>query len=243
MRVTDFVAQRFPHVVSLAIVVSSFLRSTWPKVYTRKDAYNYPDLAPKIGGAVPVWDDALNFFLRIQAERQYARIVEIGTMNGQRALALKRLFPSVEVFGLDLNRTIAGMNLSMFDGVRFGRFSPTFFTDNPGGLLVCRGTLNYFSPVELVDFLSLVGKAGYDVAFMEPALPFRARPGSRRGPDCWYHDWPAVMRRAGFSIEHDTTNDKYRFNLSRTETWYANLAVSPQSRALTVAGGQGVRAN
>lgn len=219
------VSRRFPHLISFAIVARSFARSTWPKVYVRKPAYDYPDLAPEIGGPVPIWDDALNLFVRVQAERRYPRIVEIGTMNGRRAIALKKLFPEAGVFGLDINRTIASQDFAETEGVRFGPFSPEFFTAHPGGLMVCRGTLNYFAPAALAEFLSTVFDSGYDVAFVEPSMPFTPPPGARRGPDCWYYDWPAVMRAAGFEVEHGAIT-KYRFNLSRTEAWHANLATS-----------------
>src|SRR5262245_64252322 len=95
----------------------------------------YTTLNRAVGGTIDTHDPALNLFLRAILEFRHRSVIEIGAYDGARIIALKRLAPDIEAFGL----VILPNYSTPFekDGVSFRRFDPAFLAQVTKPALLC----------------------------------------------------------------------------------------------------------
>ena len=191
----------------------------------------YAALEPPMTDKVPVNDIAMGLIARAMAEGRYDTAIEIGTFDGRRIAAAKRLFPSVAAHGLDVQ--------PRFDppfeafGVSYRRFATDFLAEPRGrSLVVSIGTLTCVPPPDLPGVLDAIRRGGHDLLFMELTPGFRHEGSLKRSKHTWYHDYDSILPRHGFRLAGPgDVGRSGQYEISDFDMRYANLAV-PQERPL-----------
>ena len=172
----------------------------------------------------PLSDEPINFILRCILDRSYERLVEIGAYDLRRAIHYKRLFPNLEVVGLDV---ISGFEPRAESGVSVDRFDVEWFDKNvgPKTVIVCFGTLAYFAPQELRGFLERVFDLGYDLAIVEYGSHFAKTASLRRSVISYHHPYGSLLKDIGFKIDVRHPNYAYSLNsIERLEYHFATAS-------------------
>jgi hypothetical protein len=169
--------------------------------------FDYPAEAHNLVRArrLRINDLEANFFMRAILERRSTHVVEIGAYHLERAAGIARLFPDLDVYGLDITtdyvmrRKVDGVNVGPNRADEISRIAAAHAR---GGLLCCRGTLIYYDERQLRELFALAFRLGYDVAISEPNTPLapylkRSRIRTRKS---WYHPYPQILLDAGFVL-------------------------------------------
>ena len=161
-------------------------------------------------------DDIINFIIRVILENKYERIVEIGAYDLKRSFHYKKLFPEIEVIGLD---KISGFNAwGVKNGVESGPFGHAWFEDHKGSntLVVACGTHSYFKPEELPGFFQILFDNGYDLALAELGSHFAKTVSLRRSHVSFYHPYSYLLNKGGFAVD-GLIHPNHAFSLSAME--------------------------
>jgi hypothetical protein len=185
---------------------------------------SYKDLAVKVEKKIPrINDDRTNFIVRIILEHKYKKVIEIGAYDLARPLHYKRLFPESDVWALDI---IDEFPIGVVDNINTDRFNLEWFSDNsaPNSLITCSGTLSYFKPHELKEFLKHIYKLNYDIAIAELGSHFAKTNSIKRGVISYHHPYVSLLTEIGFTV--DTIHPNHAFSLSGMERREYILATS-----------------
>ncbi len=165
--------------------------------------------APVTQDPPPAVDVPTAFFLRCTLEGRYKTIIEIGAFGGERIIALKRLLPGVDCYGLDI---LPSYQVPFHrEGVSFHYFDEAFFDlSKRDSLVVCNGTLCHFSPENLKRFLSLFFSRNISIAAVEPVpLPYvlydtpHHPPTIQRSVTSYYHNYWRIFSEHGYNLLHN----------------------------------------
>lgn len=92
-------------------------------------------------------------------EFAYRHLIDVGSLDGERALHVKHLLPDVAVIGLDISPNYR--DPQVIDGVTFQPFTLDFFRQHRGNAVATANiALTYFPPAELLEFFPPSGKTG-----------------------------------------------------------------------------------
>ena len=213
------------------IFVSTSLNRLWclyhifdfKKLYSDKNV-SYQNLEIEIENKKPlINDDRTNFIVRVALEFKYKKIIEIGGYDLARPLHYKRLFPEVEVWALDITKNFP---IGLYDGIHTDRFNLNWFSSNsqPNSLITCSGTLSYFKPIELQNFLEKVYKLKFDLAIVELGSHFSKTRSLKRGVISYYHPYETILTKIGFDV--NLIHPNHAFSLNSMERREYILATS-----------------
>src|SRR5262245_11580883 len=101
-------------------------------------------------------DPALNFFARLVLERRFDFVVELGAYSLDRSRRLKKLFPKLQCFALDVTRDYAVQR--EIDGVTvmpntLDNIRTIARTASGRGLICTQGTLCYYATDVLAELI------------------------------------------------------------------------------------------
>jgi hypothetical protein len=150
-------------------------------------------------------DLPLAFFKSVILEGGYSYVIEIGAYSLDRSMALKRAFPKLPVYGLDVTADFVYPRVAY--GVDVGSNSPTTISSIAAlrggrGLVCSAGTLAYYKPTAVAELFALTRSIDADLALVEPNT---VGEGSitrslRRTRQSWYHPYLDLLPKAGYSL-------------------------------------------
>jgi hypothetical protein len=212
--VVEYLKAKHPLLASELILVRQF-PSAWKK-HRGSSARDWTTLEVKMGKDASLYDLATAFFLRVAMEHRYETIIEIGTYSGERIITLKRLLQEVEAWGLDIGPDYSEDRERA--GVKFRRFETGFFDRAfPKPLVLSQGTLSYFAKDEMLDFLKVLERGGFDLALAEPSPLYVPNVITRRSPGSFYYPYERILLDLGFYMaEPWSTSSREKTMYSRT---------------------------
>lgn len=165
--------------------------------------------APMAQDPPPAVDVPTAFFLRCALEGRHKTVIEVGAFGGERIIALKRLLPDVDCYGLDI---LPSYRVPFHqEGVQFHYFDETFFDSSKSdSLIVSNGTLCYVPLEELKRFLSLFSSRNISIAAIEP-VPLHYvlydtphHPSTvQRSTTSYYHNYWWLFSEYGYHLPHN----------------------------------------
>lgn len=169
--------------------------------------------------ASDILEEGTSFYVRICLEFGYQHLIDIGALNGERALHVKHLLPNIEVTGLDISPSYNEQQI--INAVTFERFSLDYFRQRRSkGVVMANIALTYFPPAELLEFFKILRAYGYAIALREPQPIFYNDEDLRRSRNSYYHNFDRALRLAGYT---DITTNHHAMpmpiNLGAAERW------------------------
>ncbi|MFO0986435.1 MAG: hypothetical protein U1F37_03575 [Alphaproteobacteria bacterium] len=218
---------RAPRLAS-ALAVLRALPVGWRK--RGSTAHDYVQRHYEIGGHAPGHDLAAALAVRAALEGRHAAVAEIGAASGGRILTLKRLLPHVEAYAFDIGESYRAP--SEREGVKFRLLEDGELAALPPGTLIfSRGTLCYLTGAEIETFVARAGERRHDLAIVEPMPLFDLGETVKRGGSSWYHPYPSLLARHGFSGQPGRAEGaKHSDSLGMLECWYAAWARAGSAR-------------
>ena len=177
---------------------------------------NFDDRFEKwfLGGHYPVFAE----LTRLVSENpgKYSRVVEVGCGDGRVLHHLSEQLDGIEEFvGIDINEGIIGRNRDFYDSdkLKFVAGDATEWIGREAGegtiLATYGGVMEYFLENELADlYETLKEKAPVAVVMVEPLyddfdLEREEASRSSGGEHSFSHNYPLLLRRAGFEIAYE----------------------------------------
>ena len=182
--------------------------------YIRSDfgsGVDYQNWEPGGPSSIRLEDPALNFFVRVILETRCDRAIEIGSGNKSRTISLARIFPELDVVGLDIAPLFSEAH--QHDNCQFDRFDKLDQYAAHGSIVLATGTLTCMSYDEVLALMRLVKASGAALAAVEPS---RDEAGPRAG-GTFYHELGAIAQNAGLTVWCDTLIAKNSFGLKMLE--------------------------
>ncbi len=219
-----FFKKKFTITMNLIVTLARVLHKPYAKHRGDVDV-KYNNIEISIRDDNSVCDRSTAFYFRVILQYKHETVIEIGAYDGSRILEVKRCLPEIEAFGVDIGpKYRRGFE---HNGVKFSEFNFDFFNNSfPKPLVVCNCTLNYFKPRDLKDFLNVLRKEGYAIAFCEPVPHFTFDETLKRSQIAYYHPYKEVFRECGFTLEEKKYFNAihHSFSTSMREFTYANYA-------------------
>jgi hypothetical protein len=210
IKTTAFRAGRGSILVPWLMNVGAYLVATVAKLPTKYSdrAVAYGEASGRIGsdpGAAYHNDIALNFFARLVMEKRFDFVIELGAYSLDRSLRLKKLFPELKVFALDVTKDFAGgkeiegvvLLPNTLDNIR------AIAQSNSGRGLICsHGTLCYYATDALAELINLAHGLRLCFAIAEPnTIGENSLQWSlRRTYKSWFHPYLFLLRRQGYTL-------------------------------------------
>jgi hypothetical protein len=150
-------------------------------------------------------DPGLNFFIRLLLEHRYGYLIEIGALSLERSTRVKKLFPDLSVYALDVTQEFRERHI--VSGVTLMYNS----TDNilaisreahGRGIICSHGTLAYYANKDLYQLLTTAFEISLDLAIAEPnTIGEESLGGSlKRTHRSWYHPYLPMLRSIGYVL-------------------------------------------
>lgn len=221
MSLASLLKTRTPRLAS-ALAVLRALPAGWRKRGSK--AHDYVHLRYEIGGSAPGHDLTVALALRAALEGRHPAVAEIGAASGSRIATVKRLLPHVDAYAFDIGESYRVP--SERDGVKFRPFEDSALAALPAGTLVfSRGTLCYLTGAEIEGFVARAGERRHNLVIVEPMPLFHLGKTVKRGGSSWYHPYPSLLSRHGYSGHPDRAEGtKHNDSLGMLECWYAAWA-------------------
>ncbi len=173
----------------------------------------------------PLNDLPLSFAVHAVVQRRYETIIEIGTHDGRRAIALKRLFPNCDVYGLDIQKDFE--TPTSREGVQLRMFDLDFIRQpKPRSAILSVWVMSAMDNAQLTAFVAAAAAGRHDVIFREITTTF-SHPGSiRRAKRSWYHDYDSIFAAHGYRLAAPRISGQVaQFDIGSFDLGYCNLAV------------------
>lgn len=175
----------------------------------------------------PINDLPVAFAVRVIIERRYKTVVEIGAYDGSRPIALKRLFPEIEVYALDIQD---GFRVRTSYGVKFRKFDLDFIASLQNAAVIANRVMCCMTTQELRGFLKACASSKSDIIFHELTPVFQTSRTIKRSPGTLYHDLKYEFDSAGYELLGTRDAGQVgQFDINFYEFGYFNVA-SPAPR-------------
>lgn len=170
-------------------------------------------------------DHEVNFFARLLLERKYDFVIEIGAYDLARSKKLKALFPSLNIFALDITpdfkepKIIDGISIAPYN---IAQIKTIASSHERHGLMCSSGTLTFFESHELRSILTTAFSAELDIALVEPCCirDFPIKWPWKRSSQTVYHNYIGALSSAGYDVSmNDHAKDRWRNITGRAEAW------------------------
>lgn len=220
----NFIKNKFPILIN-ALFPLKFYQSSLKKRKNSNLDYNGLEV-PITDRDIDLNDIAYCYFANVLGQLGYKTAIEIGSFDGSRAIALKKNFPSVDVYGADIGAAFQ-QDIEVA-GVKFTLHCNEFFEMGfENTVIFSTGTLSCLRPDELRSFLSLIKKQGYDIAIYEPICCFTNESSLYRSDNSFYHPYHELLSDMGFIWKNSKDSAvKKNYATGFGEYWYTNLAIA-----------------
>jgi hypothetical protein len=156
------------------------------------------------GNAAPN-DLPLAFFKSVILDGDYSYVIEIGAYSLDRSMALKRAFPKLPVYGLDVTEDF--VHPRIVSDVDVGSNNATTIRSIAAlrggrGLVCAAGTLAYYKPAAVAELFALTRSIDADLALVEPNTVGESSitKSLRRTRQSWYHPYLHLLPKAGYTL-------------------------------------------
>jgi hypothetical protein len=189
----------------------------------------YTKAVVEINNKSAIDDTALALMAHVVGEILPSTIIEIGAYSGSRICEIKRLFPALDAFALDIGKSYE----APFEqyGVKFRPFELTFFNNDLNNALVFSvGTLTCMNAHEVEALFDTLRHRKSSVALFEPYPLFNLSESivrfKKKGYTTYYHPYELWLEDTGYIIINDP---------SLTKRWYGHVYNTECSRLVVAA--------
>jgi hypothetical protein len=206
------------------LLAASYIKFSYIKKHLRTKKGDYYTHSPVIVSKNMALDAATAFYINVLLEGKYDTAIEIGSYDGARILEVKKNIPFVQAYGLDIAENYK--SAPNIGGVSFRYFDHTILEQLAVQLgkkiILSRGTLTCFNPVEIDMFLNHVKSLHYDLFLFEPATFMRNKKSTWRTSTSFYHPYSALFEEKGMKalLKH---HEAIKEISAQHEAWYVNL--------------------
>jgi hypothetical protein len=194
------------YMMNAGAIMCDLLRFLPSRFRDRTLGYRY--VSDKIGtmpGNAAVNDLPLAFFKSVILDGDYSYVIEIGAYSLDRSMALKRTFPDIHIYGLDV--TAEFVYPRRVHEVEVGSNTPNTIRSIAAlrggrGLVCSAGTAAYYPPSQIAGLFALTKSINADLALVEPNTVGESSitRSLRRTRVSWYHPYLHLLRQAGYTL-------------------------------------------